>query len=72
MIPLAVTVVGVIAPGDATYAVVANFVLLSFGLCVVAVVPPGNAGVPLKFAAVPEVFAALFGMSPLTSAGNCA
>lgn len=32
----------------------------------------GSAGVPLKFAAVPLVFAALFGMSPETSTGNCA
>ena len=44
---------------------------LSPALCVLAVVPFGRAGVPLKFAAVPEVFAALFGISPLTSAGNC-
>src|SRR5271166_2046105 len=41
-----------------TYAVVATFVLLSPAAC--------------RVAAVPVVFAALFGMSPDTSAGNCA
>jgi hypothetical protein len=39
---------------------------------VVAVVPFGNVGVPLKFAAVPVVFAALFGMSLESRVGNCA
>jgi hypothetical protein len=51
---------------------VANFVVLSPTVCVVAVVPFGNAGIPLRFAAVPLVFAALFGMSALSSAGSCA
>jgi hypothetical protein len=51
-------------------AVVCTFVELSLALCVVAVVPFGNAGVPLKPAAVPLVFAALFGMSALSSAGS--
>jgi hypothetical protein len=40
----------------ATNASVANFVELSPALCVVAVVPLGSAGVPLKFAAVPVEF----------------
>ena len=51
---------------------VASFVELSPPLCVVAAVPFGNVGVPLRFAAVPLVFAALFGISPLTRVGNCA
>ena len=39
-----------------TKAVVASLVVLSPGLCVVAVVPFGSAGVPETFAAVPVVF----------------
>jgi hypothetical protein len=37
-------------------AVVASFAELSPAFCVVAVVPLGSAGVPLRFAAVPVVF----------------
>jgi hypothetical protein len=54
----------------ATNASVASFVVVSPGVWVVAVVPLGNAGVPLKLAAVPEVFAALLGMSAETNARN--
>src|SRR5712692_6644994 len=55
-----------------TKASVASLVVLSASAWVVADVPFGKAGVPDKLAAVPEVLAALFGMSPLTKAGNCA
>src|SRR3954462_3347492 len=54
-----------------TNAVVATFVELSPAVCVVAVVPLGSADAAIKLAADPVVFAALFGISPLTSAGNC-
>jgi hypothetical protein len=49
------------------YAVVASLVELSAALCVVAVVPFGKAGVPLRFAAVPEVFWFSVGKSPATA-----
>jgi hypothetical protein len=45
-----------------TKASVAILVVLSPAVWVAAAVPFGRVGVPLKFAAVPEVFAALFGM----------
>ena len=35
-------------------------------------VPFGSAGVPERFAAVPEVFAVFAGMSPPIRAGSCA
>ena len=47
-------------------------VLLSFALCVVAVVPLGSAEAALRLTAVPVMFAALFGISAETRAGNCA
>jgi hypothetical protein len=52
----------------ATKASVAKSVEVSPVVCVVAVVPFGSVGVPDRLAAVPEVLAALFGMSPETSA----
>jgi hypothetical protein len=49
-------------------AVVASLVELSPGLCVVAVVPFGSDGVPLRFAAVPVVFWFKIGRSAATIA----
>jgi hypothetical protein len=49
-------------------AVVASLVELSPALCVVAVVPLGSAGVPLRFAAVPVVFWFRVGRSAATIA----
>jgi hypothetical protein len=60
------------AIAESTYAVVATFMELSRAVCVVAVVPFGNTDAALKLAADPVVFAALFGISPPTSGGNCA
>lgn len=55
-----------------TKAVLASLVEESPEDCVVAVVPFGRAEAPLNPAAVPEVLAALFGISPLSNVGNCA
>ena len=51
---------------ESTKASVASFVVLSPAVCVVAVVPFGSAGVPLKFAAVPVVFWFHVGTEPVS------
>ena len=48
----------------ATKASVASFVEVSPAVCVVAAVPLGNAGVPLRLAAVPVVFWLSVGIVP--------
>ena len=68
-VPLAIVCVKPVI-AVATKASVARSVLVSPGDCVVPVVPFGNAGVPLSPPAVPDVLAALFGMSALTSGPN--
>jgi hypothetical protein len=55
-----------------TKASVARSAVLSPVVCVAAFVPEGKVGVPLRLDAVPEVFAALAGISPDKSVGNCA